>query len=83
MKYKIHDKKKLFPDSSLKIPMPPVKPPKEKGGYRKIAELDGKLTCSHPDHNPPMHVVLSPGVWEYECPACGKTTITVSNPPTL
>lgn len=28
--------------------------------------------CQNPDHNFPSHIVLEPGVWEHECPGCGK-----------
>ena len=31
--------------------------------------------CRHPEHNPPMHIVLEPGRWEHTCPACGNKTI--------
>ena len=48
--------------------------PKHKGGFRKI---DGGKTpwnkeCHHPEHNPPGHIVLQPGAYEYECPGCGR-----------
>ena len=46
------------------------------GGLRKIK--DTEIPCTHPGHNPPMHIVLEPGEYEYMCPACGKiTTFTV------
>jgi hypothetical protein len=33
-------------------------------------------TCLHPEHNPPMHIVIPPGsVLEHECPACKKITV--------
>jgi hypothetical protein len=28
--------------------------------------------CQHPEHNFPSMIVLDPGVWEHECPGCGK-----------
>jgi hypothetical protein len=28
--------------------------------------------CMYPEHNPPMHIVLEPGEYEHECPACRK-----------
>lgn len=34
-----------------------------------------KDICQHPEHNPPMHRVYEPGVWEHECPGCGKKQI--------
>ena len=39
---------------------------------RKIAEPHCTRTCSHPEHNPPSHVVFEPGLYEHECPACGR-----------
>jgi len=41
-----------------------------KGGLRKIA--DEPKPCLHPEHNPPSHIVLSPGTYEYTCPGCGE-----------
>ena len=40
---------------------------------RKIA--DHSATCKNPDHNPPTHIYLEPGIWEHQCPQCGKKTI--------
>ena len=40
------------------------------GYIRKIADLP--LPCTHPEHRPPMHMVLPPGVYEYVCPGCGS-----------
>lgn len=37
---------------------------------RKIA--DEKPPCRHPEHNPPSHIVLSPGTYEHTCPSCGN-----------
>jgi predicted RNA-binding Zn-ribbon protein involved in translation (DUF1610 family) len=34
-----------------------------------------KKICLHPEHNPPMHIVLEPGKYEYTCPACGNKVI--------
>lgn len=45
---------------------------KPKGGFRKIAEFP--MPCLHPEHKPPMHIVLQPGLYEYECPGCGMVT---------
>ncbi len=28
--------------------------------------------CLDPGHNPPSHIVLEPGAWEWECPACKR-----------
>ena len=46
-----------------------------KGGFRKIKEPTKTGRCFSPEHNPPGHIVLSPGVYEYECPSCGKITM--------
>lgn len=35
----------------------------------KIGEV--KQPCLHPEHNPPTHIVLEPGIYEYVCPGCG------------
>ena len=55
--------------------------------FRKIDEKDSKWKklnlCRHPEHNPPGHIVLEDGTYEYECPACGKITIIHVNRPTL
>ena len=36
---------------------------------KKIAELP--VPCRHPEHNPPMHRLFEPGLWEHTCPGCG------------
>ncbi len=37
--------------------------------------------CLHPEHNPPTHMVFQPGVYEHECPGCGRTKrFTVRGP---
>jgi hypothetical protein len=41
-------------------------------GLRKIA--DAEPPCYHLEHNPPTHIVLDPGTYEYVCPGCDKTT---------
>ena len=46
--------------------------PKKPGGLRKIESAEEP--CLHPEHNPPTHIHLEPGVYEYVCPACGRTT---------
>jgi hypothetical protein len=49
---------------------------KNVGGFRKIK--DAPKPCLNPQHNPPSHIVLSPGTHEYTCPGCGaKSIITV------
>lgn len=47
---------------------------KVKGGFRKIAEPTEKR-CRDKEHNPPMHICLKPGIYEYVCPSCGETQI--------
>lgn len=46
----------------------------KKGGLRKIGG-DEMNYCTSPEHNPPMHIVLEPGRYEYVCPACGYKQI--------
>jgi len=41
------------------------------GGLKKVENIEPP--CIHPEHNPPTHIVLRPGIYEYTCPACGKT----------
>lgn len=31
-----------------------------------------KTPCQHPEHNPPSHMVLSPGEYTWKCPSCGE-----------
>ncbi len=28
--------------------------------------------CMHPEHNPPSHMVLQPGLHVWVCPGCGQ-----------
>lgn len=44
----------------------------KKSGLKKIK--DAEQPCFHPEHNPPSHMVFSPGEYENICPACGKIT---------
>jgi len=38
--------------------------------------------CKHPEHEPPMHIVIPSGKQlVHTCPACGKTTTIKSNQP--
>lgn len=37
---------------------------------KKIKDL--QKPCAHPEHNPPSHIVLQPGVYEHICPGCGE-----------
>ena len=58
---------------------------------RKIGKVDennekwyyDEEPCKHPEHNPPMHISLENGVYEYTCPACGKRVEFVVNNPTF
>lgn len=46
----------------------------------KTAEEEKMDKCFHPEHNPPMHIVLQPGEHTWKCPSCGKeTTFIVPN----
>lgn len=48
-----------------------------KGSLEKLADLPER--CLSPEHNPPNMVVLSPGVYRWTCPTCGKSRVfTVS-----
>ncbi len=52
----------------------------KKSGLKKIRELDKQRICKHPEHNPPGHIVLPPGVYEHTCPACGiRIVFTVTD----
>lgn len=50
---------------------------------RKISELpeDTKLwtyqnpNCLNPEHEPPRHINLEPGIYEHICPSCGNKII--------
>lgn len=42
---------------------------------RRIDEPPHPVTCYDPEHSPPSHRVFQPGLYEHECPSCGKTTI--------
>ena len=36
----------------------------------KIGDIED--ACSDPQHNPPSHMVLEPGVYQHTCPNCGN-----------
>lgn len=37
-----------------------------------------RTECKSPEHNPPMHIKLEPGIYEHTCPVCGaKRVFTV------
>jgi predicted RNA-binding Zn-ribbon protein involved in translation (DUF1610 family) len=46
---------------------------KKKGGFKKIKDYSPEDKCMSTEHNPPAHIVLQPGEYEYTCPSCGKT----------
>ena len=46
--------------------------PEGKAGLRRIG--DCSVPCMHPEHNPPSHIVLQPGEYEWTCPECGRVT---------
>lgn len=49
---------------------------REKGGFKKISGPEDKpKKCRDNEHNPPDHIVLKPGTYEYTCPSCGATRI--------
>ena len=50
--------------------------------FKKIDDINdrsivGSFSCQHLEHNPPGHVSLKPGVYEYKCPGCGEKRIVV------
>ena len=54
------------------------------GGFKKIEDKAWDLhPCRHPDHNPPSHISLPNGTYEYTCPACGNVTIVGVSSPTF
>jgi hypothetical protein len=42
---------------------------------RKIRSIPDVRACRHPRHDPPMHISLSPGIYEHSCPRCGVATV--------
>ena len=49
--------------------------------FRRIGDLppdepkiwkSERKQCFHPEHDPPKHISLRPGIYEYECPGCGE-----------
>ena len=50
----------------------------------RIGDLENNYSyendCLHPEHRPPMHIVLKPGKYKNTCPECKKETyFTVPN----
>lgn len=43
---------------------------------RKIGELPKDFMfparCTHPEHDPPKHMVYQQGIYEHECPGCHR-----------
>lgn len=44
---------------------------------RKIADIPRVKKCRDPDHEIPNMICLEPGIYEHECPSCGKKTTFV------
>lgn len=36
---------------------------------------ESQRRCRHPEHEPPMHMVFPPGLYEHECPGCGRKLV--------
>ena len=34
-----------------------------------------EFLCQHPEHNPPTMILLEPGIYEHECPACHRKLV--------
>ena len=47
--------------------------------FRKLTpkeeELYAQEICRNPEHDPPSHMVLAPGVHIWVCPGCGKEQV--------
>lgn len=44
--------------------------------FHRIEDIeDLKQECNSSEHNPPTHIYLQPGLWEWSCPNCQKTKI--------
>lgn len=41
---------------------------------KRVSDLPASAACRSPEHNPPSMIVLSPGLYEHTCPACGQAT---------
>lgn len=45
-------------------------------GLVRLGDIYGQ--CRHPEHNPPCHIYLNDGNYQYTCPSCGHIqTFTV------
>lgn len=46
------------------------------GGFKRISGPEGKSErCRDKEHNPPGHICLKPGTYEYTCPSCGAIQV--------
>lgn len=59
-------------DNSQSVDWSEIKLEKKGGLVKKIADIE--KPCMSPQHNPPSHMYLEAGVYEYICPSCGETT---------
>ena len=51
---------------------------------KKIADYPQSRRCRHPEHEPPSMIVLTPGIYEHECPRCHqKQEIIIRPKPSL
>ncbi len=48
---------------------------KKECGLRKMSDSIYDDVCRSSEHNPPQHIVLEPGTYEYVCPACGHRQV--------
>jgi hypothetical protein len=42
---------------------------------KKIETWPKPKICRNPEHNPPSHMVLEPGLYSHTCPGCGKVQV--------
>ena len=49
--------------------------------FTKHIPTDQTDHCTSREHDPPSHIVLSPGTHTWKCPACGKETTFYVDPP--
>jgi hypothetical protein len=47
---------------------------------KKIADWPEEKRCRDREHDPPTMIVLEPGIYEHECPRCGKKQRVVIPP---
>lgn len=53
----------------------------QKSNLERLDDDGEHLACGHPEHNPPSHMVYSPGRYRWTCPGCGaKRVFTVHGP---